>query len=53
MARETRSIPYLVARFDEIEDERVPQEWQKAIATLYLVLVVAAREQEQSVQSAA
>lgn len=53
MARETRSIPYLVATFGEAKDERVPQEWQKAIATLCLVLVVAAREQEQSVQSAA
>ena len=52
MARETRSIPYLVARFDEIEDERVPQEWQKAIATLCLVLVVTARDQERLAQSA-
>lgn len=41
-----RSIPPLVATFDGVEDERVRQEWQKAIAALCLVLVVAARDAE-------
>lgn len=48
-----RSIPHLVATFDQVEDERVRQEWQKAIAALCLVLVVAARDEERPVQSAA
>jgi hypothetical protein len=39
-----RSIPYLVGMFEGVENERVRQEWQKAIAALCLVLVVAARE---------
>jgi hypothetical protein len=39
-----RSIPRLVAMFEGVEDAGVRQEWQKAIAALCLVLVVAARE---------
>lgn len=45
-----RSIPRLVATFDGVENEHVRQEWQKAIAALCLVLVVAAREEERSLQ---
>lgn len=41
-----RSISRLVAMFEKVEDPDVQQEWQKAIAALCLVLVVAAREQE-------
>jgi hypothetical protein len=37
------SIPRLVGVFDEISEENIRQEWQKAIAALCLVLVVAAR----------
>lgn len=48
-----RSIPRLVATFDGVEEDRVRKEWQKAIAALCLVLVVAARNQEPYVQSAA
>lgn len=48
-----RSIPQLVATFDGVEEDRVRQEWQKAIAALCLVLVVAARNEEPCVQSAA
>lgn len=48
-----RSIPRLVATFDGVEEEKVRKEWQKAIAALCLVLVVAARNQEPYVQSAA
>ena len=48
-----RSIPRLVAAFDGVEEEKVRKEWQKAIAALCLVLVVAARNQEPYVQSAA
>ena len=39
-----RSIPYLVGMFEGVENVQVRQEWQKAIAVLCLVLVVAARE---------
>lgn len=39
-----RSIPRLVAMFEGVEDARVRQKWQKAIAALCLVLVVAARD---------
>lgn len=41
-----RSVPALVEMFEGVEDVRVRQEWQKAIAALCLVLVVAARETE-------
>lgn len=47
-----RSIPHLVGTFDEVEDEKVRQEWQKAIAALCLVLVVAAREEQRTLQAA-
>ncbi|MDZ7961787.1 MAG: hypothetical protein RMY34_28585 [Aulosira sp. DedQUE10] len=40
------SVPRLVALFDGLENAQVRQEWQKAIAILCLVLVLAAREQE-------
>jgi hypothetical protein len=46
-----RSIPRLVAAFDGVEEEKVRKEWQKAIAALCLVLVVAARAEERSLQS--
>lgn len=45
-----RSIPRLVATFDGVEDEQVRQEWQKTIAALCLILAVAAREEERSLQ---
>ncbi len=48
-----RSIPRLVAAFDGVEDERARKEWQKAIAALCLVLVVAAREAESVVRTVA
>jgi hypothetical protein len=48
-----RSIPRLIAAFDGVEEEKVRKEWQKAIAALCLVLVVAARNEKPSVQSAA
>lgn len=48
-----RSIPRLVGAFDGVEDERARKEWQKAIAALCLVLVVAAREAESVVQAVA
>ena len=38
------SIPRLVAMFEGVEEPRVQQEWQKALAALCLVLVVAARK---------
>lgn len=41
-----RSIPRLVGLFRTVEDDRVRQEWQRAIAALCLVLAVDAREQE-------
>ncbi|MBD2531140.1 hypothetical protein H6G97_16735 [Nostoc flagelliforme FACHB-838] len=40
------SVPRLVGMFEGVEDAQVRQEWQKAIAALCLVLVVAAREQD-------
>lgn len=46
-----RSIPRLVAAFDGVEDERVRREWQKAIAALCLVLVVAAHHEERCLQA--
>jgi hypothetical protein len=39
------SITRLVGVFDEISEEKIRQEWQKAIAALCLVLVVAARQE--------
>ncbi|MFS0518334.1 hypothetical protein ACEYW6_26945 [Nostoc sp. UIC 10607] len=42
------SIPRLVGMFAGVEDAQVRQEWQKAIAALCLVLVVAAREQDRA-----
>ncbi|OUL37833.1 hypothetical protein BV372_00305 [Nostoc sp. T09] len=41
------SVPRLIGLFDGVENEKVQQEWQKAIAALCLVLVVAAHEQDQ------
>jgi hypothetical protein len=38
------SIPRLVGVFEAIPEEKIRQEWQKAIAALCLVLVVAARQ---------
>ena len=46
-----RSVSPLVAGFDGVKDEQVRVEWQKAIAALCLVLVVAARDKERSLQS--
>lgn len=43
-----RSVPRLVGAFDEVQDERVRQEWQKAVAALCLPLLVAACEDERS-----
>ncbi|ODG97094.1 hypothetical protein A4S05_15115 [Nostoc sp. KVJ20] len=43
------SIPRLVGMFEGVEDAQVRQEWQKAIAALCLVLVVAARERDREV----
>lgn len=40
------SVPRLIGLFDGVEDARVRNEWQKAIATLCLVLVVDARERD-------
>ncbi|MBD2208256.1 hypothetical protein H6G27_00020 [Nostoc linckia FACHB-104] len=40
------SIPRLIALFDGVQSVKVRHEWQKAIAILCLVLVVAAREQD-------
>lgn len=40
------SIPRLIALFNGVQNAKVRQEWQKAIAILCLVLVVAAREQD-------
>ncbi|AFZ16098.1 hypothetical protein [Allocoleopsis franciscana] len=48
-----RSIPRLLATFDGVEEEKVRKEWQKAIAALCLVLIVAARNEKPYVQSAA
>ncbi|MBD2385152.1 hypothetical protein [Cylindrospermum sp. FACHB-282] len=41
------AVPRLVGLFDGVEDVTVRLEWQKAIATLCLVLAVAAHEQDQ------
>ena len=41
-----RSVPRLIATFDGVEDARTREEWQKAIAALCLILVIAAREAE-------
>ncbi|ARV59943.1 hypothetical protein BZZ01_16100 [Nostocales cyanobacterium HT-58-2] len=41
-----KAIPRLVALFDDVEDEQVRKEWQKAVAALCLVLLVAACEEE-------
>ncbi|MEA5602616.1 hypothetical protein [Nostoc sp. UHCC 0252] len=40
------SIPRLIGMFEGVENAQVRQEWQKAIAALCLVLVVAAREED-------
>lgn len=40
------AVPRLLGLFDGVENAQVRQEWQKAIATLCLVLVVDAREQD-------
>lgn len=45
-----RSISRLVGAFDQVEDEQARKEWQKAVAALCLVLVVAAREEKRSLQ---
>ncbi|MBD2042930.1 hypothetical protein [Microcoleus sp. FACHB-672] len=45
-----RSVAPLVAAFDGVEDEQIRQKWQKAVATLCLPLVVAAREDERTHQ---
>lgn len=47
-----RSVPRLVAAFEEVGNAQVKQEWQKAIAALCLVLVVAAREHQLCLQPA-
>lgn len=41
-----RAIPRLVSVFDNVEPLNVRQEWQRALASLCLILVVAARENE-------
>jgi hypothetical protein len=41
-----QAVPRLVGLFDGVEEEKVRQEWEKAVAALCLVLVVDAREQE-------
>ncbi|TAF10130.1 MAG: hypothetical protein EAZ77_04030 [Nostocales cyanobacterium] len=41
-----QAVPRLVGLFDGVEDIKVRQEWEKAVAALCLVLVVDAREQE-------
>jgi hypothetical protein len=40
-----KAVPRLVSLFDGVEDEKVRQAWEKAVAALCLVLVVDAREQ--------
>jgi hypothetical protein len=40
------AIPRLVELFNGVEDDRVREEWQKAIAALCLVLAVDARERD-------
>ncbi|MCC5637222.1 hypothetical protein LC593_15415 [Nostoc sp. CHAB 5844] len=46
------SVPRLIGLFDGVEDARVRNEWQKAIAALCLVLVVDAREQDRATVAA-
>jgi len=41
-----QAIPRLVEMFAGVEDAQIRHEWQKAVATLCLVLAVAARERE-------
>ncbi|OBQ32698.1 MAG: hypothetical protein AN487_21895 [Anabaena sp. CRKS33] len=41
-----QAVPRLLGLFDGVEDEKVRQEWEKAVAVLCLILVVDAREQE-------
>ncbi|MBK1990703.1 hypothetical protein A0J48_024840 [Sphaerospermopsis aphanizomenoides BCCUSP55] len=38
------AVPRLVSLFDGVEDEKVRQEWEKAVAALCLVLVVDKRQ---------
>lgn len=45
------SVPRLIATFDGVEDAGVRSEWQKAIAALCLILVVAARDAEKSTEA--
>jgi hypothetical protein len=40
-----QAVPRLVGLFDGVADEKVREEWEKAVAALCLVLVVDAREQ--------
>ena len=40
-----KAVPRLVGLFDGVEDVKVREEWEKAVAALCLVLVVDAREQ--------
>ncbi|AFY32284.1 hypothetical protein [Calothrix sp. PCC 7507] len=40
------SVPRLVETFAGVEDAKIREEWQKAIASLCLILVAAAREQD-------
>ncbi|AUB42867.1 hypothetical protein COO91_09016 [Nostoc flagelliforme CCNUN1] len=42
------SIPRLIGMFEGVKDAQVRQEWQKAIAALCLVLVIAAREEDRA-----
>lgn len=46
-----QSIPRLVGLFDTIEDIQTRREWQSAIASLCLVLAVAARHKEKTMAS--
>lgn len=41
-----KSIPLVVGLFDEVEDGKVKQEWQKAVAAFCLAVVVDARDRE-------
>ncbi|MEB3179900.1 MAG: hypothetical protein VKL59_12815 [Nostocaceae cyanobacterium] len=45
-------IPPLVGLFDGVEDTQIRREWQKAIASLCLVLVVASREETRTTSAA-
>ncbi len=42
------SIPRMLAMFEGVEEAQTRQEWQQALATLCLVLVIGAREVERS-----